>query len=225
MKKILITKDIYSFIENEVSFLNREDLALYAPSSKDEVISIHMKEHVDLIVFDIDAPGMSSEQLCSLIRNDPEMRRVSIIAVSSDMKLSGDKLPDCNANEFIMSPYSPSALLDKAHELLNVSKRANFRAPLGVKIKSDSNNGTFVCYSENISSSGMLIQCDNELKEGDVMKCGFYLPDNSHIVSEAVVVRNAEKHKGFKSGKYGIRFTDIKEELSIAIDKYVKSVL
>lgn len=76
-------------------------------------------ESPDLILMDIDLPGIDGYEATRRIRNREDGRRVPIIAVTS-FALSGDeeKTRAAGCDDYVAKPYSPRALLAKIKEHL-----------------------------------------------------------------------------------------------------------
>ena len=76
-------------------------------------------EKPDLILMDIQLPGMDGYEATRRIKADPALAATPIIAVTS-YALSGDeekaRLAGCNA--YVAKPYSPRQLLAKIREFL-----------------------------------------------------------------------------------------------------------
>jgi two-component system, cell cycle response regulator DivK len=76
----------------------------------------------DLILMDLQLPGIDGYEAARQIRSEPTLSSVAIIAVTS-YALSGDEqralAAGCNA--YVCKPYSPRQLLAKIRELLPAS--------------------------------------------------------------------------------------------------------
>jgi len=76
----------------------------------------------DLILMDLQLPGIDGYEAARQIRSEPKLTSVVIIAVTS-YALSGDEqralAAGCNA--YVCKPYSPRELLAKIRELLPTS--------------------------------------------------------------------------------------------------------
>jgi two-component system cell cycle response regulator DivK len=74
----------------------------------------------DLILMDIQLPGLDGYEVTRRIKADPSLTHIPIIAVTS-YALSGDdekaRLAGCDA--YVTKPYSPRQLLAKIREFLN----------------------------------------------------------------------------------------------------------
>ena len=73
----------------------------------------------DLILMDIQLPGLDGYEVTRRIRANPALRQVPIIAVTS-FALSGDdvKAFEAGCNGYVTKPYSPRQLLAKIREYL-----------------------------------------------------------------------------------------------------------
>jgi two-component system cell cycle response regulator DivK len=73
----------------------------------------------DLILMDIQLPGIDGYEATRRIKGNPTLRAIPIIAVTS-YALSGDdvKAKDAGCDGYVTKPYSPRALLVKIREYL-----------------------------------------------------------------------------------------------------------
>jgi two-component system cell cycle response regulator DivK len=77
------------------------------------------QERPDLILMDIQLPGINGYDVARRIKADPELRDIPVIAVTS-FALSGDegKAREAGCDGYITKPYSPRDLLKKIREYL-----------------------------------------------------------------------------------------------------------
>jgi len=68
----------------------------------------------------------------------------------------------------------------------------------------------------------MLFHSDTILFEGDAVVCSFYLPDSTHITSNAEVVRVLEKETDHDTTFYGIKFADLSTNIISAVEAFIK---
>ena len=222
MKNVIITEDIKAIVEKEPGFLNRSDIRTFTVSSNEQVLDLHRSDKADLIIVNLDTPKMSGEMLSSIIRNDKDLCKVSIIIVCANTESDAKRCIQCRANAFITSPVNNALLMQEAHQLLHVATRKSLRVPLSIKIHLTSNGMPFIGYAENISISGMLLHSEIILFEGDTIICSFYLPDSTHIITKAEVVRVIEKTTEHDTNAYGIRFIDLNIALTSAIEAFIE---
>ena len=116
MQKILIVEDDEK-LRNELEiFLNNNDYQAESLKSFDNTIADILKINPDLILLDINLPGVDGESICKEIRKQSDM---GIIAVTSrDNEL--DELVSINygADHYITKPFNIHILLAKVNSLL-----------------------------------------------------------------------------------------------------------
>ena len=85
----------------------------------DEGVTLATTQHPDLILMDIQLPGMDGYEATRRIKADPELHHIPIIAVTS-YALSGDDAQAFAAgcDSYVAKPFSPRALLAKVREYL-----------------------------------------------------------------------------------------------------------
>ncbi len=222
MKKIIIAQDIKESIEKDQSFLDRSDIRIFTATTNEETLTFHKAEKADLIIANLDTPKMTGEVLSSLIRNDPALRNVSIIIVCSESEAHAKRCLHCRANAFITSPIDSTILLKEIHQLINIAPRKSLRVPLSIRINGTSKGKPFTAYTENISVSGMLFHSNTILFEGDTIICNFYLPDSTHITTNAQIIRVLAKETEYDTNGYGITFMNINTQCKAAIQQFVE---
>jgi two-component system cell cycle response regulator DivK len=73
----------------------------------------------DLILMDVQLPGMDGYEATRRIKANPDLQKVPIIVVTS-YALSGDdvKAFEAGCDAYVTKPYSPRELLARVHEFL-----------------------------------------------------------------------------------------------------------
>jgi CheY-like chemotaxis protein len=223
MKKILLVNASRYFFDEGKSLLDRKDFQIFLAPSGLRALQIHRQEKVNLIVADIDMPEMGGDTLCSRIREDNESRTVSFILVCNDTQADLKRGSECGANICLKKPFSAKTIIEQVEKLLVISVRRGYRVLLRAKVKGAKDDSIFFCTSQNISASGMLIEADRSLLEGDQLACSFYLPGSSHITVDGEIARAETIPDG--KHQYGIRFTGIDPEHKREIEKFIAESL
>jgi DNA-binding response OmpR family regulator len=223
LKKILIDREISKLLLEKKSYLNRAEMQLFTAASHDEALVIHRAEHVNLIIADLDAAGMSSERFCSLIRKDPELLRVSIIMVCACDTAQMERCSRYGADAIILKPIKSSFLLAKMKQLLDLSWRETYRVILDVSVDGTVSDGTVSCRSLDISTRGLLMETTRMFTIGERVVCSFMLPDDRLIRAKGEVVRSLPAEPVSHANRYGIHFHDLTPEESKAIEDFLDS--
>jgi len=223
MKKILLVNASRYFIDEGKSLLDRKDFQVFMVPSVMQALQIHHQERVNLIVSDLRLPEMGGDILCSRIRQETDVRSVSVILICNDVAEDLERAVNCGANVILKKPFSPRALLEQVEKLLAVCIRRGYRVLLRAKVKGASDDGTFFCTSQNLSISGILIETERNLRPGEVLNCSFYLPGAAHIVTDGEVARTER----LEDGKFhcGIRFLDLSPDHRQEIEKFIAATI
>ena len=82
-------------------------------------VGLAAAERPDLILMDIQLPGVDGYEATRRIKADPALRSIPLIAVTS-YALSGDdvKAYEAGCDDYVTKPFSPRALLAKVREHL-----------------------------------------------------------------------------------------------------------
>lgn len=222
MRKIIITQDINSLLDQGENFFNRSEVRIFPAVSNEEALDIHRAEKADVIIASLDAHALSGEQLCSAIRESRELCRVSLIILHSGESSHIQRLTSCRANAFIERSADPALIIETARQLISVPVRESYRTAIGITVNCGSGRETTVGFAENISVTGMLFDSEAIFSKGEILFCWFVLPDSTHIRTSAEVVRISDKVTEHDSNRYGIRFIDLDPAYRAAIDEYVR---
>ncbi|HEX8960625.1 MAG TPA: PilZ domain-containing protein [Geobacteraceae bacterium] len=102
-----------------------------------------------------------------------------------------------------------------------IAPRKNYKVILKATVHGEAQDSAFLCTSQDLSSSGILIETDRDLNKGDRITFSFFLPGASKITADGEMVRSEKKGDG--TLHYGIRFIDLKEESRQAIEWFIDS--
>lgn len=222
MKKVLISKDLKNLYLDENSFLERTDLMVFTASTNDEVLKIHKREKVTLIIMQLDMPGMKAKELFDTIRQSERLRDVSVIIICKDTLAHRGECRHLGASAVFTLPIDTTLLQIKAQQLLNIAPRKDYRASLAVAIQDKFKTRPQPFHTENISASGMLITAQEPLAKGDGIFFSFFLPDGTHVSGYGEIARVDQPSVAPDMFHYGIKFTDIEPSVKLAIEAVVK---
>jgi len=222
MKKILLAKVLKSIFLEKGSFLDRADIKVFTAATNDEVLKIYNKEEIDLIITQLDMPGIRTEELFSMIRKSKELQKVSVIIVCQDTLAQRERCKQSRANAVFTIPVDTDLLSIKAQQFLNVAPRTLYRAALAVAIEGRFKNRPLPFWTENISANGMLIRTEEPLSKDAGIFFSFFLPDGTHASGYGEISRIVQLETERDSFLYGIKFTNIDPSVRSAIEEVVK---
>ncbi len=220
MKKVLIVDDLRTFVDKEKGILDRSDIKIFTATSGAEALAVHRAERVDLIIVDLDMPGMNGDKFCSIIRRDEVLKQVSIIIACDGTESDIARIRQCKANSYITKPIRPVQFLESVGRFLDVPERKSYRVLLKARVEGKFDNEPFYCSSQNISVSGLLVETEKVLEKGDVLSCSFFLPGSECIVTDAEVMRTVRGAENSMS--YGMRFVNLRPAFKAAIETFIE---
>ena len=220
MKKILVLKDVKADADKQGGILSRASFRIITANSNEKVLEMHRQENFDVIITKLKSPGLDGDELCSLIRKDEKLCKVSIIMVCGNNKTDVDRSSNSGANAVLTMPLSGDVLSNLVFKLLNIPRRESYRVLINVQVNGKHNNKSFLCSSANISCSGLLIETDNIFDLGSNVSCSFFLPGMKKINVNGTIVRVNAK---VDIKEYGIKFDHINNENRASIEAFVQS--
>ncbi len=218
MKKILIANDLKRFLLKRSSYLNKADIRIYTADTNDDLLSLHREIKANLIITHLDMRGIKTVDLFRIIRNNNDLRDVSVIMICKANLANRELCRQCGANAIITIPVDTDLLNTKVRQLLNVAPRRTYRAALAVGIEGKFKNTPLPFWTENISASGMLIKTEEPLSRDAGIFISFFLPDGTHVSGYGEIIRVIQLEKEPGVFLYGVKFTTIDPDVKSAIE-------
>ncbi len=221
MKNILIANDLKNYLTKRSSYLNNTGIKVFTAATNDELLSLHREVKANLIITHLDMRGIKIVDLFKIIRNNKDLRDVSVIMICKGNLANRELCKQCGANAIITLPVDSDLLNNKVRQFLNIAPRKNYRAALAVAIEGKFKDRPLPFWTENISSSGMLIKTEEPLSRDAGIFISFFLPDGTHVSGYGEITRviQLEDEPGFL---YGVKFTSIDQDAKSAIKEAVK---
>jgi CheY-like chemotaxis protein len=217
MKKILLVNNHDAFLDRNKTLLNRAGFLILTATSAIEALSICRAQALDLIIVQLAMPGMRGDLLCSLIRQDSELRNVSIILVcyESEAELASNS----GANAVVTKPVRPELLLKTVEKFLGIRARREYRAEFKARVEGTRESMVFSGMTRNISASGLLCEAAMLLSRDDLLSNLLFFIDENRIVADGKVVWTANMPDAMYS--YGVKFLNLAPEMRQIIEQFV----
>ena len=129
MTKILVVEDDHQIQQELVLLLQRNGFEAQALTSFESVPQQIIAVHPDLVLLDLNLPGIDGQQICREVR---QLSNVPIIVVTSrNTDLDELMVLSLGADDFIAKPYNTQILL---MHITSVLRRANSDVTTGTKL-------------------------------------------------------------------------------------------
>jgi CheY-like chemotaxis protein len=208
MKTIIIIDRVRQVLDADFfQEMSNADVELITAYSNADVVNLHGRERASLIITELYGSGMNALQLCDVLRDDAELRGVSVIVFCRDNEIERNEATKCRANAVLTLPPRRFVFRRKATELLNISTRGRFQASFSARPSSGDIRSAITCRIENISVTGMLIEAEANLKPGETLQCSLAIPPTSAFSTEAQVIRIDRGNAQRGLNRYGMRFS------------------
>jgi DNA-binding response OmpR family regulator len=219
MKKLLLINPVSDALAWDNYFLARDELQIFTATGAEEGLGIHRREKVNLLITELELPDMAGDELCSHIRQEQELREVSVIIVCRDLPEEIERAKTCGANGRLLKPVTPEQLEECVGKHLDVPKRQDCRVLVRAQLYGEHGATTLFCTSRNISTAGLLLESDGLLAAGDRISCMLFLPSARQITAIGEVVRITRLSR--LTNQYGIRFISLNPQALAEIETFV----
>lgn len=219
VKKTLLINPVNNSLASVKSILDRDELRIFTATTAEEALRIHHEELVNLLITELDLPDMGGDVLCSRIRQEQALSKISVIIVCNDTPEEIKRAESCGANARLLKPVKPEQLTDCVGKLLPVPARKDCRVLVRARVYGAHGSTTLFCTALNISISGLLIEAEGLLAVGDRISCMFFLPDARQITAVGEVVRAVRMTHIMH--QYGISFISLDPQCQLDIESFV----
>ena len=126
---IYLVEDDPGMAEVTAVLLARRGYKVKSLSTAEELLSLLRRQTPDLLISDIQLPGLSGLKLCELLKEDPRTASLPVILLTVLGK-DGDKVRGLRqgADDYLAKPYNPEELLARVEALLRRVQRAGIPA-------------------------------------------------------------------------------------------------
>jgi two-component system cell cycle response regulator DivK len=120
-KRVLIVDDNEDNRQILIDLLSANGFQVLEALTGADAVDIATREAPDLVLMDIQLPGIDGHEATRRIKAIPALARTPVIAVTS-YALAGDdrKAADAGCDGYITKPYSPRALLAQVRAVLDL---------------------------------------------------------------------------------------------------------
>jgi uncharacterized protein (TIGR02266 family) len=226
MTRILVVDDVKLFRHLEANVLGWRGYTIEEAADGTEALQKIRANPPDLALVDLHMPGITGNELCRQIKQDPNLCATPIIIITSSNRDEDIRQAvQAGCDDYLTKPLDDASLLRKVEELLGTADKRRFpRISASLQVSFEDFKGIFFEYTHDISRTGVFIEMDEPLSVGARLKLSFSLPSFIHqpVLAYGRVVRRVESSQ-HKIGGMGVRFIHIDSESRALIDQLVAS--
>lgn len=221
-RRILVVDDAPMFRELESLFLARCGRVLTAADGF-EALEIARRERPDVMVVDLDMPGMAGDELCRRVKADPDLGEIPVIVVTGrDAGSEHARAVRAGADDVVEKPINRVSLIQSVNHFMRLAMRGLVRVPLetdvDLTLPAKESHGRSV----NVSRGGIFVETDLGCPAPDTqLRLSFALPESAlRIAPTARVVWRRFETEGLRPGM-GLQFLELDRESARQLDEYV----
>ena len=224
-KTLLIVDDVELFIQLQISHLGHQRYNIHTARNGTDGLQLARSLKPDLILLDLFMPDMNGDQVCRILKGDPETSSIPVVLVSSGARgRSKAASVSSNCDGLIFKPVRRDLLLSVVENLLGTNLRIRNRVQVSIPGTAILDEKEYPVTIHTLSSEGAFVEIEQKTIRGDMMELSFPLPDQEKKanIRAAAVVWCGSLKEGGPSGA-GIYFLTIDQETRKRINSFVQT--
>ena len=142
MATILVIEDNLANMKLAVLLLGRAGHSLMSATDAETGVALAMSGEADLILMDLQLPGMDGLKATALLKSDPKTARIPIIALTAlAMKEDRERSRDAGCDAYIAKPLRYQELYAAIDELLHADGAIVNSDPFGLGVAAGFGSG------------------------------------------------------------------------------------
>lgn len=230
-KKILLADDVRLFLEQEMSFLEREDFQVLTAHNGVEAFRIVTEELPDIVFMDLYMPGMDGDRCCYAIKSDQKLQHIPVVMVTQGANDEDfERCWQAGCDDIITKPINRNYFLAVARRHLNIHLRKFPRYDARLRVQFQSGNDpdkVLSDYSVNLSTGGVFIETSELLPVDTPLNIQFILPQDNTTINCAGRVAWLNHPESIKNPNLpagmGLQFMNMSLDDMDAIRQYIKN--
>jgi len=224
--KILIVDDVKMSLEIQKEFLKDTGCELVSAQNGLEGLEKARKERPDLVMTDLHMPEMGGAELCIAMKDDPVMKSVPVIILTSDSNPENlEKCHNARCDGILKKPFQKGDIIETVRKYAKILCREHKRAAVGFDVFYSFNEESGSALVTDISSGGMFVRTDSPLPIDAETAFSLVIGDSPEpFNADGKVVRTISHGRSDSYDEQpgmGIKFTNAPGELLDIIDKLI----
>ena len=121
---ILVVEDNAMNMELVVDLLNLQGYKVFSAKTGQEALDISSREELDLILMDVQLPGMDGLAVTAKLKEDPKTRHIPVVALTAHaMKGDEERILRHGCSGYISKPINTREFPKAVEKLLNQTEK------------------------------------------------------------------------------------------------------
>jgi len=223
-KTLLIVDDVDLFIQLQISHLGPKRFDIHTARNGNQGLEMARSVKPDLILLDLLMPDMNGDQVCRILKGDPETSSIPVVLVSSGTREHSRSIIDSSGCDgLIFKPVRRDLLLSVVASLLKTNLRLFERVEVTIQCSVKMNDKEYPATIHSLSGTGAFVELEHHVVRGDLLEMKFALPPLTDAISVragAVIWYGSLKENGPTGA--GVQFLTISAESQNRVSEYVQ---
>ncbi|SEA77834.1 Response regulators consisting of a CheY-like receiver domain and a winged-helix DNA-binding domain [Desulfuromusa kysingii] len=221
MSKILLVDDVDLFLELERSYLEDCGYDLITASSGEEALQRLDKVAPNVLLLDYYMPGINGDEVCRLIRKNPQWEKLPILMVTAAGKPEEvQHCLDAGCDDYITKPVNKQELREKVARLLGqLQRRTSERIAVTLPLQLQEGGRLHVVTAKDISSSGIRLKSPTPLEENTTVEMKLEDADGDPLSLYGRIKRTTNRSED----GYGVYFIYPDQKSKQLLDRLIRS--
>ena len=125
MKRVVVVDDDAAIGPAIRTLLEPEGLSVDAPGDAQAALPELLRAAPDLVILDVNMPGMSGWELCAILRRQSATRTIPILFLTGRLEIK-DRITamQFGGSDYLAKPFGAEELRRKVHDLLTVGHQS-----------------------------------------------------------------------------------------------------
>ncbi len=197
-RQILFSGLGHNDVHRLVSLLEAFEVDFHRVPWNQRLAGIVARSGFDVVVVGEPNPELSLEELLSALRRAGSASRHAglVLYGSSEVAELGRQFLGHGVNRVVSKSDPDHEVQDSVLSLIDVPRRFHLRTPVHISLTREMDTTTAYCHTENLSMSGMLVNCTQQPSVGALLEFALLFPEEeSPIRGRARVARIADPRR------------------------------
>lgn len=125
--RILVIEDNAENLEVMTCLLEAFGHTTFSASDGEQGLKAVSAQHPDLIICDLQLPGISGFAVCRQLKNDPLLSKIPLVAVTAQAMVGDrEKVLEAGFNGYISKPIAPRSFVEQVESFIDDGKDGGY---------------------------------------------------------------------------------------------------
>ena len=120
LPRVLVVDDTPANVRLLDAVLRPRGFDIVTAASGQEALDVIAMQPPDVVLLDVQMPGMNGYEVCRRVREDPELGALPIIMVTASLSEERTLALEAGADDFVVRPFDQAELVARVRSLVRI---------------------------------------------------------------------------------------------------------